>query len=80
MTAPAMYKLLKTVLVDELQCREADVTPAARRADVGLDSLAAVELAVILQSRFALGIADYELLDAVTVGDIAELMASRSDG
>ncbi|MFJ1647796.1 acyl carrier protein [Streptomyces sp. NPDC088258] len=74
-----MYEVLKGILVDDLQMREEDVVPTAGRAEVGLDSLTAVELAALLHSRFGVEIHDYELLDAATVGDIGRLLAERME-
>jgi acyl carrier protein len=72
-----MYEVLKGILVDDLQLNEADVHPAAGREEVGVDSLTATELAVVLRSRLGIEIADYEVLDAATVADIARLVELR---
>ncbi|MEE1802288.1 MULTISPECIES: phosphopantetheine-binding protein [unclassified Streptomyces] len=72
-----MYEVLKGILVDGLQMREEDVVPTAGREEVGLDSLAAVELAALLHTRLGVEIHDYELLDAATVADIGRLLEER---
>jgi len=69
-----VYELLKTILVDELHMCAADVRPTASRADVGLDSLAVVELAAALNSRLGIAVKDYEVLEAETVGDVVRLI------
>ena len=72
-----MFNVLKSVLVEELQAREEDITPAASCVEVGLDSLTAAELSVVLRGRLGIVICDYELLELATVGDIARLMEER---
>jgi acyl carrier protein len=72
-----VYDVLKGILVDDLQIRAEDITSAANRAEVGLDSLAVTELSSVLSSRLDIEIHDYELLELRTVGDIARLMEER---
>ncbi|MFG2049541.1 acyl carrier protein [Micromonospora sp. NPDC048935] len=72
-----MFDQLKAILVEDLQMRTEDVVPTADRVEVGLDSLAVVELSDLLSKRLDIHVADYELLELATVGDIAELVAER---
>ena len=72
-----MFDVLKRILVDDLQMRAQDITPAVHRAEVGVDSLAVAELASVLNSRLGIEIHDYELLELRTVGDIADLVQER---
>jgi acyl carrier protein len=72
-----MYEVLKRILVDDIQLRTEDITPAAGCAEVGLDSLTAVELSIVLNNRLGIEIHDYELLELATVGDVARLMEQR---
>ncbi|MET9567060.1 acyl carrier protein [Streptomyces tauricus] len=72
-----MYEELKGILVDDLQVRAEDVTPTASRAEVGLDSLAVLELVTLLNGRYGIEVQDYEVLEAGTVSDVADLMAER---
>jgi len=72
-----MYEVLRDILVDDLQMRAEDVSPTAGREEVGLDSLAAVELSALLRGRLGMEIDDYELMDAATVADVASLMERR---
>ncbi|MFJ8001344.1 acyl carrier protein [Streptomyces sp. NPDC096310] len=72
-----MYEELKGILVDDLQVRAEDIAPTAGREQIGLDSLAAVELAALLSDRYGVEIHDYELLEAGTVADVADLVAQR---
>lgn len=57
--------------------RTEDVVATAGRVEVGLDSLAVVELSDLLSRRLDIHVSDYELLELATVGDIAELVAER---
>ncbi|MFD4371335.1 acyl carrier protein [Streptomyces sp. NPDC058486] len=75
-----MYDALKDILVGDLHVREEDVTPTATREEVGLDSLAVLELATALHERLGIEVHDYELLDADTLADVARLMAERRPG
>ncbi|MEU4428414.1 acyl carrier protein [Actinoplanes sp. NPDC024001] len=73
-----MFDVLKRILVDDMQMRAEDITPAVKRTEVGIDSLAVTELATVLNSRLGIEIHDYELLELCTVGDIADLLHERS--
>lgn len=54
------------------------VTPEATREDVELDSLAVVELSLLLEKELGMNISDDELLELDTIGEMAELMEQRS--
>ncbi len=73
-----MFETLKEMLVGKLKVDPELVVPEATREDVELDSLAIVELSLLLEKELALAISDDELLEAATVGEIAELMEARS--
>jgi acyl carrier protein len=72
-----VFEVLKEILIDDFEMRAGDIVPAASRAEVGLDSLAAVGLSSVLDSRLGIQIHDYELLELATVGDVARLMEER---
>ncbi|MEV4711291.1 acyl carrier protein [Micromonospora sp. NPDC049374] len=72
-----MFDQLKTILVEDLQMPTEEVVATADRAEVGLDSLAVVELSALLSTRLDIEVSDYELLELATVGDIADLVAER---
>ncbi|MEV6347153.1 acyl carrier protein [Actinoplanes sp. NPDC051851] len=74
------WDLLKHALVHDLQLQHDALVPTASLADVGLDSLAAVELAESLQSRYGVRVADYEILDSADLAGLAELITARSTG
>jgi acyl carrier protein len=72
-----VYEVLKGILVDDLQVREADILPSATREEVGLDSLAVLELAEALSKRLGIEIQDYDLLNTTTLAEMADLVAER---
>jgi acyl carrier protein len=75
-----MYELLKTIMVDDLKLDPAEVTPDATREEAGLDSLAVVELSMVLSRRLGIDIPDDELLELKTVAEIAQLIEQRTAG
>jgi acyl carrier protein len=75
-----MYELLKTIMIEDLQLKADEVSPDASREDAGLDSLAVVELSMVLSRRLGVEIGDDELLELDTVADIAQLIQQRTAG
>jgi acyl carrier protein len=73
-----MYELLKTIMIEDLLLDAADVSPGASREDAGLDSLAIVELSMVLSRRLGVDIHDDELLEQRTVADVAQLIEQRT--
>lgn len=73
-----MYDTLKNILIRDLHLTEEDIRPEASREEAGLDSLAMVELSMMLSKRLGIEISDDELLDAATVADLAHLIGQRS--
>ncbi|TQM78412.1 acyl carrier protein [Saccharothrix saharensis] len=72
-----MYETLKNILVETLKIAPEQVTPEATKDDLELDSLAVVELSMVLGKEHGLHISDEELQDVETVGDIVALMEER---
>jgi acyl carrier protein len=72
-----MYEELRTLLIDDLGLNERELRPEAGREEAGLDSLAVVELSMLLSERFRVEISDEDLLEAATVADIAELLEQQ---
>lgn len=73
-----MYEQLKTIMVDLLLLDPDCVYPDASREAAGLDSLAVVELSMVLSQRHGIEISDDEILELDTVADIAALMEQRT--
>jgi acyl carrier protein len=74
-----MYEILSGILVNDLHLNASDIRPDASCEDAGLDSLAMVELSMILQKRINLQISDDELLAAKRVADIVRMMEARAN-
>jgi acyl carrier protein len=73
-----MYEQLKAIMVEVLLLDAEGVRPDASREAAGLDSLAVVELSMVLSQRLGIDISDDELLELNTVADIAALMQMRT--
>jgi acyl carrier protein len=55
-----------------------NITPAARFEELEVDSLDLVELAQIVEDEYGIELQDSDLDKVETVGDVVELIASRS--
>lgn len=73
-----MYDELKSIMVRELLLKADDIRPDATLAEAGMDSLAMVELAMVLSKRYGAELSDDELIETATVADIANLLAARA--
>lgn len=73
-----MFETLKEILVNKLKVTPEQVTPESTKEDIELDSLAVVELSLVLETELGVTISDDELLDAETIGDMARLIEERS--
>ncbi|GHF29958.1 hypothetical protein GCM10010218_08960 [Streptomyces mashuensis] len=74
----AMLEQLKDILVNKLKVTPDQVVPEATHEDLELDSLAVVELSLVLEQELGIRISDDELLEAPTIGDMVALMDERS--
>ena len=73
-----MFEKVKEVLVDAINVDEEMITLEANlKDDLGIDSLAAVELSLELETEFDVRIEDDELATLVTVADIVKLLESK---
>ncbi|MFF8393614.1 acyl carrier protein [Streptomyces sp. NPDC016172] len=73
-----MLEQLKEILSNKLKVSPEAITPEASREDIELDSLAVVELSLLLKSELGLDVSDDDLLEAETVADMVRLMEERS--
>ncbi len=75
-----MFEQIKSVLVDAIHVDEALVTLEANlKDDLNIDSLAAVELALELESEFDVRIEDEELAKLETVADVVEIVTKKQN-
>lgn len=73
-----MIEQIKKVLVDALNIDEETITPEANlKDDLDIDSLAAVELALELETEFDIRIEDEELAKLETVQDIINIIEEK---
>jgi acyl carrier protein len=73
-----MFEQVKKVLVDAVHIDDALVVATATlKDDLGIDSLAAVELALELETTFDVRIEDAELAKLVTVQDVVDLVSTK---
>lgn len=72
-----MFETLKQILVSKLKVPESQVTLDATQEDLELDSLAMVELAIIVDKQLGIKVTDDELIAATTISDIVELLEQR---
>ena len=73
-----MLEKIKTVLVDAIGVEADDVVPEASLSeDLQIDSLAAVELTLEMESEFDIPIEDEEPAGLKTVQDIMDLLAEK---
>lgn len=74
-----MFEKVKEVLVEAINVDEDVITLEANlKDDLGIDSLAAVELSLELETEFDVRIEDEELAKLVTVADIVNLLESKN--
>lgn len=74
-----MFEKVKDVLVEAINVDGDMITMEANlKDDLGIDSLAAVELSLELETEFDIRIEDEELAELVTVADIVKLLESKA--
>ena len=74
-----MYEKVKKILVEELQIKEADITPEAELVnDLGINSLELADLIMVCEEKFNLEINDDDIRKFLTVQDIADYLNNIS--
>ena len=74
-----MFEKVKEVLMESINVDEDMIKMEANlKDDLGIDSLAAVELSLELETEFDVRIEDEELAKLVTVADIVSLLESKA--
>ena len=73
-----MFEQVKDALVESLNIDGEEIKLESNlKGDLGIDSLAAVELSLDLETEFDVEISDEELAALVTVEDIVKLIESK---
>ena len=74
------FEKVRDIIVETLSCDADKVTLEARLADdLEADSLAAVELSMALEEEFGVTIADEELPNMKTVGDLVKYLEDHAE-
>lgn len=68
------------IMVRLLGCEAHQVTRDATLESLGADSLDGVELTMELEEHFSIEIADSDMDDVTTVGQVLDLIAEKTDG
>lgn len=66
------------ILLDDFKVRYQPIGPETTFADLSFDSLVIVELALVLDNEFGIGLEDGELTDSMTITEAAELVAVKA--
>ena len=73
-----MFEKVRDLLVSELLLDESEVTLTAElKDDLGIDSLAVVDLATSIEEEFDIEIPDEDLENMKTVGDIVDYLNKK---
>ena len=73
-----MFEDIKKVLIDAINVDEEEIKPEPKlNDDLGIDSLAAVELALELENEFDIRIEDEELAKLETVQDVIDIIEAK---
>ncbi|MEU8568714.1 acyl carrier protein [Streptomyces pathocidini] len=75
-----MNRDLRILLLDELKLPEAQLTDTTSLEKAGLDSLATVELSVLLQDRLGVTITESEIESAATLHQLDLLVEQKRNG
>ena len=75
-----MFETLKKFLVDELHVNAEDISMDAELSgDLGINSLELADLVYICEEKFNIEIADEDLHNFVTVGDVVHYLEERAN-
>ncbi|GAA2636012.1 acyl carrier protein [Actinomadura fulvescens] len=77
-----MFAELKTLLVRQLKLDESLIRPESSLEDAGVDSLALVELGLLVEQHLGIAFSEEELARtaSLTVGQFSDLLAARRQG
>ena len=72
-----MFEKVKSLLVEELQIDEEDITlDAELSGDLGINSIELADLVMLCEDKFGIEIKDEDLHKFVTVGDVVKYLES----
>ncbi|MEC4019137.1 acyl carrier protein [Streptomyces sp. H27-D2] len=73
-----MFDQIKTLLIESFNTPAELITPSATLDDLGLDSLAAVEFALVMEKKFEVEVSDDEVIDLDRLDNIVRLLERRT--
>ena len=74
-----MFETLKNILVEELQLDPEEITPEAELTnDLGINSIELADLVLMCEDKFGVEIGDDDILQFVTVGDVANYLEAHA--
>ncbi|APE26726.1 acyl carrier protein [Streptomyces venezuelae] len=71
---------LASILTDDLKLPADRLADDATLDDAGFDSLAVVELSVLLADRYGIEVSDSDITSTATLGDLDLLITSKRSG
>lgn len=75
-----VFDKVKSIIVEQLDAEEADVTMEANiQDDLGADSLDVVDLVMSIEENFDVEIPDEDVENIKTVGDIVKYIESKTE-
>jgi len=73
-----MFEKIKTMLVENLGAKEADITPEAELVnDLGINSLELADLILLCEDTFGIEIKDDDIHKFVTIGDVVAYLEAQ---
>lgn len=78
MNAAQITAMVSAILIEQLGCLEEQVTPEARLADLGADSIDHVELMMAFEEEFGIQITDEDSERLLTVKQVQDFILANA--
>ncbi|MFC4564523.1 acyl carrier protein [Nocardiopsis mangrovi] len=75
---PDVSAEISTILADDFDVPAGEITPENTLQELGVDSVAAVELADVLQERLGITIGDEDLSTRSTIAQVIDVVTERA--
>ena len=74
-----MFEQVKNLIVEQVGADASKITPDAKLVeDLGIDSMSLIEMITECEDRYGIVIADYDVKDLLTVGDIVKYLEEKT--
>ncbi|MGN0989754.1 MAG: acyl carrier protein [Eubacteriales bacterium] len=74
-----MFEQVKNLIVEQVGADASKITPDAKLVeDLGLDSMSLIEMITEFEDRYGIVIADDDVKDLLTVGDIVKYLEEKT--